>query len=291
MQVALKIDDRGDIVSLDHCSARIERTFKASPLSSLLDTELDRGFAYWSQTAGWIVIAFDPLLLAPPTLERLASWLKSRTPQRCLICTRTEFDGRNTWRHEIAPSAQVAIAKIQQCVLVETGGTGIRYKRELQTLEAAARHQPWVDDLARLWHHEAQTGDPLQFWEKLSTVTDDAFYVFEADHAKGFLLHSCGREVSDYALRWFRTNTGRPVLEAPHAAYGAASNRSFMDAHALGRPSVDHIDTIVHWPTIGQLRHKYLRMLLPLSVGQHSFLVSVTRLEPGCSAELRRRQK
>jgi hypothetical protein len=182
-------------------------------------------------------------------------WLSDYEPQRVLI----DYLGESR-PAEVFTSAETAIARL------------VRLTRDREASRHVAEKPCSVDQLAagsplhgllELWARNGGCYDAAAFSEYATRRLLKRFLVVRRDEASGLVFDTIGEGLHVPERDWFRSAIGRPIEHQPDAPYWrwvAQIQRSALQAND---PVVSDIDASIYWPSLGRVRRRYRRLLLP----------------------------
>ncbi len=182
-------------------------------------------------------------------------WLSDRCPARVLI----DFVGTPR-PAEVCTSAEAAIARL------------IELTRERDLTRHVAEKPCSIDQLPagsplrgllELWAHNGGRFDAPTFTEYASRRLLKRFLIVRQDGAGALVFDTIGDGLHVPDRSWFKSAIGCPIEEQPDASYWrwvAQIQRAVL--HSNG-PVLSDIDASIYWPSLGRVRRRYRRLLLP----------------------------
>jgi hypothetical protein len=89
------------------------------------------------------------------------------------------------------------------------------------------------------------------------------FLVVRQDNAYGLVFDTIGEGLHVPDRDWFRSAIGRPIEHQPDAPYWRWVAKVQRSALQANEPVVSDIDASIYWPSLGRVRRRYRRLLLP----------------------------
>jgi hypothetical protein len=182
-------------------------------------------------------------------------WLADCEPRRVLI----DFLGPSR-PAEVFPSAEAAIARL------------VKLTRDREVSRHVAEKPCSIDELAagsplrglvELWARNGGRYDAAAFCAYATRRLLKRFLIVRQDDAYGLVIDTIGEGLHVPERDWFRSAIGRPIEHQPDAPYWrwvAQIQRSALQAND---PVVSDIDASIFWPSLGRVRRRYRRLLLP----------------------------
>ncbi|MFZ1104827.1 MAG: hypothetical protein WAN86_18590 [Hyphomicrobiaceae bacterium] len=248
-------DDRGNIWPA--YSPELRRQLYCFSQSNDLALGLARnlGFVAGCQSGSSAALRLQLDLVSDIALAAAYYWLSDCEPRRVLI----DYLGPPR-PAEVFTSAETAIARL------------VRLTRDREASRHVAEKPCSVDQLAagsplhgllELWAQNGGRYDAAAFSEYATRRLLKRFLVVRRDDANGLVFDTIGEGLHVPERGWFRSAIGRPIEHQPDAPYWrwvAQIQRSALQAND---PVVSDIDASIYWPSLGRVRRRYRRLLLP----------------------------
>jgi len=192
-------------------------------------------------------------------------WLSDCDPARVLI----DFVGA-TRPAEVCTSAGAAIARLVDLTSGRDFGRHVAEK-------------PWAVDqlptkspllgLVELWASNGGRFDRQGFFDYAGRRLLKRFLVVRESAAKGLVIDTIGDGLHVPDRAWFKSAVGRPIEEQPDTSYWRWVARIQREALHSNSPVVSDIDASIYWPSLGRVRRRYRRLLLPCTAADGTRLL------------------
>jgi hypothetical protein len=182
-------------------------------------------------------------------------WVSDCEPARVLI----DYLGP-TRPAEVYTSAEAAISRL------------VKLTRDREASRHIAEKPCPVDDLAagsalrgltEIWASNGGRYDAQAFTEYAARRLLKRFLIVRQDDAAGLVFDTIGDGLHVPDRDWFRTAIGRPIEHQPDAPYWRWVAQVQRAALQSNEPVLSDIDASIYWPSLGRVRRRYRRLLLP----------------------------
>ena len=182
-------------------------------------------------------------------------WLSDCNPGRVLI------DFVSAPRPaEVFPSAGAAIARLVD--LTQGRDFGRHVAEKACTVDQLPAKSP-LRGLVDLWASTGGRFDQQAFFDYAARRLLKRFLVVRESASKGLVIDTVGGGLHVPDRAWFTSAIGRPIEEQPDTSYWRWVARIQRAALHSNRPVVSDIDASIYWPSLGRVRRRYRRLLLP----------------------------
>jgi hypothetical protein len=139
-----------------------------------------------------------------------------------------------------------------------------------------------VDDLAAgsplrglldLWTTHGGCFDERAFLDYAARRLLRRYLVVRESASHGLVIDSIGEGLHVPERDWFRSAVGRPIEAQPDAPYWRWVARIQRTALCSNNPVVSDIDASIYWPSLGRVRRRYRRLLLPCTASDGTRLL------------------
>jgi hypothetical protein len=255
----LLFDDRGETWAAH--SPELQRRVHCLHYSEDLAAGLVRnlGFVAGRTLGSNAAVRLHLELVSDIALAAAFYWLSDCNPARVLI----DFVGAPR-PAEVCISAAAAIARL----------VGLTRERE------HARHvaeKPCCADelpvgsplrgLLDLWCSNGGRFDEQAFVEYSARRLLKRYLVVRQSPTSGLVIDTIGEGLHVPDRDWFRSAIGRPIEEQPDAPFWRWVARIQRAALSSDSPALSDIDASIYWPSLGRVRRRYRRLLLPCTTG------------------------
>ena len=127
--------------------------------------------------------------------------------------------------------------------------------------------------LLELWMSCGGRFEELAFFEYAARRLLKRFLVVREGSSHGLVIDTIGEGLHVPERDWFRSAIGRPIEEQPDAPYWRWVARIQRTALCSNSPAVSDIDASIYWPSLGRVRRRYRRLLLPCTAPDGSRLL------------------
>jgi hypothetical protein len=191
-------------------------------------------------------------------------WLSDCDPGRVLI----DFVGVPR-PAEVCTSAGAAIARLVDLTRGREFGRHVAEKPcSVGDLPAGSP----LRGLLELWASKGGRYDPA-FSEYAARRLLKRYLIVRQSSAKGLVIDGIGEGLHVPDRGWFRSAIGRPIEEQPDAPYWRWVARIQRTALHSNSPVLTDIDASIYWPSLGRVRRRYRRLLLPCTAPDGSRLL------------------
>jgi hypothetical protein len=182
-------------------------------------------------------------------------WLSDCNPARVLI----DFLGAPR-PAEVCTSAGAAIARLVDLTRGREFGRHVAEKS--CALDQLSAKSP-LRGLVELWATNGGRFDRQAFFDYAARRLLKRFLVVRQSMAKGLVIDAVGDGLHIPDRAWFSSAVGRPIEEQPDTSYWRWVARIQRAALHSNSPVVSDIDASIFWPSLGRVRRRYRRLLLP----------------------------
>jgi hypothetical protein len=248
-------DDRGNIWPA--YSPELRRQLYCFSQSNDLALGLARnlGFVAGCQSGRNAALRLQLDLVSDISLAAAYYWLSDCEPRRVLI----DYLGPSR-PAEVFGSSEAAIARL------------VRLTRDREVSRHVAEQACSVDQLAagsplrglvELWAANNGRFDATAFGIYATQRLLKRFLVVRQDNVHGLVIDTIGEGLHVPERDWFRSAIGRPIEHQPDAPYWRWVAQVQRAALQADDPVVSDIDASIFWPSLGRVRRRYRRLLLP----------------------------
>jgi hypothetical protein len=192
-------------------------------------------------------------------------WLSDANPARVLI----DYVGAPR-PAEVCTSAGAAIARLVDLT------RGRDFRRHLAektcTVDQLPARSP-LRGLVELWAGTGGRFDRQAFFDYAGRRLLKRFLVVRQSALKGLVIDTVGDGLHVPDRAWFRSAVGRPIEEQPDTSYWRWVARIQRSALHSNSPVVSDIDASIYWPSLGRVRRRYRRLLLPCTASDGTRLL------------------
>jgi hypothetical protein len=194
-------------------------------------------------------------LVSDVALAATFYWLSDCEPARVLI----DYLGPSR-PAEVFASAPAAIARL------------VKLTRDREVTRHVAERPCSVHQLAagsplrgllELWANNGGRYDAAAFTEYAARRLLKRFLVVRQESDQGLVIDTVGEGLHVPDREWFRSAIGRPIEQQPDAPYWRWVAQIQRVALQADDPVVSDIDASIFWPSLGRVRRRYRRLLLP----------------------------
>lgn len=251
----LVFDDRGN--AWPGHSPELRRGLHCFRYDEDLQTGLVRnlGFVAGRSVGRSAAVRLQLDLVSDVALAAAYYWLSDCQPARVLI------DYLGTPRPaEVFTSAEAAISRL------------VRLMRDRELTRNVTENPCPVDQLAigsplrglvELWSSNGGRYDAAAFREYASRRLLKRFLVVRQSGAEGLVFDTIGDGLHVPDRDWFKSAVGRPIEQQPDAPYWRWVAQIQRAALQADEPVLSDIDASIYWPSLGRVRRRYRRLLLP----------------------------
>jgi hypothetical protein len=260
----LLFDDRGDTWAAH--SPELQRRLHCSHHDEDLAAGLVRnlGFVAGRTLGSNAAVRLHLDLVSDIALAAAFYWLSDCGPARVLI----DFVGAPR-PAEVCMSAGAAIARLVD--LTRGRELGRHVAEKPCSVEDMPSGSP-LRGLLELWASNGGRFDPSLF-EYAARRLLKRYLVVRESKSNGLVIDAIGEGLHVPDRDWFRSAIGRPIEEQPDAPYWRWVARMQRTALHSNRPVLTDIDASIYWPSLGRVRRRYRRLLLPCATPDGSRLL------------------
>ncbi len=201
-------------------------------------------------------------------------WLSDCNPARVLI----DFAGVPR-PAEVCTSAGAAIARLVD--LTRGRDFGRQVAEQTCAVDRLPAGSP-LRGLVELWAGTGGRFDRQAFIDYAARRLLKRFLVVRQSSTEGLVIDGVGEGLHVPDRTWFRSAIGRPIEEQPDMPYWRWVARVQRAALHSNSPVVSDIDARIYWPSLGRVRRRYRRLLLPCTAADGTrFLFSANSSERG----------
>jgi hypothetical protein len=240
-----------------HCH-RCDQDFASSLVRNL-------GFVAGRAYGGNAAVRLHLDVVSDVALAAAFYWLSDCNPGRVLI----DFVAAPR-PAEVCTSAGAAIARLVDLTRGREFGRHVTEKA--CTVEQLPAASP-LRELVELWASNAGRFNRQAFFDYAGRRLLKRFLVVRESGAKGLVIDTVGKGLHVPERAWFRSAVGRPIEEQPDTSYWRWVARIQRAALHSNSPVVSDIDASIYWPSLGRVRRRYRRLLLPCTASDGSRLL------------------
>jgi hypothetical protein len=181
-------------------------------------------------------------------------WLSDCAPQRVLI----DYLGPSR-PAEVYTSAEAAIRRL---VRLTRDREVRRVAEKACAVDKLGVGSP-LGGLVELWASNGGRYDAEAFSAYTTRRLLKRFFIVRQDEAYGLVFDTIGEGLHVPERDWFRSAIGRPIEHQPDAPYWRWVVQMQRAALQANDPVVSDIDASIFWPSLGRVRRRYRRLLLP----------------------------
>lgn len=251
----LLFDDHGNTWA-EH-SPELRRRLHCLHYSDDLPKSLVRnlGFVAGCSAGTNAAVRLHPDLVSDIALAAAFYWLSDCNPARVLI----DFVG--AFRPaEVCTSAGAAIARLVE--LTRQRDVSRHIAESPCSLDQLPEGSP-LRGLLDLWVSRDGRFDETAFAGYASRRLLKRFLVVRQSGPDGLVIDTIGEGLHVPDRDWFKSAVGRPIEEQPDTQYWrwvACVQRAALHSSS---PVLSDIDASIYWPSLGRVRRRYRRLLLP----------------------------
>jgi hypothetical protein len=272
----LVFDDRGNIWPAH--SAELRRQLYCLYHDDDLPIGLARnlGFVAGCHFGGNAAIRLQLDLVSDIALAATYYWLSDCEPARVLI----DYLGRSR-PAEVYTSAEAAIARLVKLTRDREVSRNVAEKPcSIGQLPAGSP----LRGLLELWASNGGRYDAAAFGEYAARRLLKRFLIVRQDAASGLVFDTIGDGLHVPDRDWFRSAIGRPIEQQPDAPYWRWVAQIQRAALRSNDPVVSDIDASIYWPSLGRVRRRYRRLLLPCTAADGTQLLFSANSSEGRAA-------
>jgi hypothetical protein len=266
------IDDFGRI--WDDNSTELRREFHATNYRGdfAADAIRNLGFVGMANTGNSLHVTLRPAKLSGITFASLMYWLHDQEAERVLISFYTD-----KYHHNILASQTKAsnwLCELRSLHHIDEKKI-ISIEQDIASLGEAS---PLTVAL-KVWNSSGGTLDKAFILSKLRSRLGGRLVIVEPKN-NDLVMSQIGP-----GMHWPNESLvtpleGASVLQHPDPLYGRWVHASYSNVLRSNEPRLDDVDALVTWPSIGESRRRYRRLILPFSEPSGKrLLVGVTSLD------------
>jgi hypothetical protein len=251
----LLFDDRGSTWPAH--SPELLRRLNCRFYNNDLPADLVRnlGFVAGHSVGNNAAIRLHTGLVSDVALAAAFYWLSDCRPARVLI----DFVGAPR-PAEVCTSAAAAIARL---IELTRGRNFSRHVAEKPcSLDQLPDGSP-LRGLLELWADKGGMFDAPAFHEYASRRLLRRFLIVRQTVDNGLVFDTIGDGLHVPDRSWFKSAIGRPIEEQPDTQYWCWVARIQRESLHSNSPALSDIDASIYWPSLGRVRRRYRRLLLP----------------------------
>jgi hypothetical protein len=247
-------DDRGNIWPA--YSPELRRQLYCFSQNNDLALGLARnlGFVAGSQSGSNVALRLQLDLVSDIALAAAYYWLSDCEPRRVLI----DYLGPSR-PAEVYTSAEAAIRRLVRLTRVREVR---RVAEKACAIDQLSSGSP-LRGLVELWARNGGRYDAVAFSAYATRRLLKRFLIVRRDEAHGLVFDTIGEGLHVPERDWFRSAVGRPIEQQPDAPYWRWVAQIQRAALQANDPVVSDIDASIFWPSLGRVRRRYRRLLLP----------------------------
>jgi hypothetical protein len=251
----LLFDDRGDTWSAH--SPELRRRLFCLRYDDDLPISLVRnlGFVAARSFDSNAAVRLHVDLVSDIALAAAFYWLADRDPERVLI----DFVGPPR-PAEVCASAGAAIGRL--VALTRDRDLNRHVAERPCSLDRLRAGSP-LRGLLELWVANGGRFDAEAFLEYASRRLLKRFFIVRQEGDEGLVFDTVGEGLHVPDRSWFKAAIGRPIEEQPDTHYWRWVARIQRAALQSSTPVLSDIDASIYWPSLGRVRRRYRRLLLP----------------------------
>jgi hypothetical protein len=280
----LIIKDDGDLwqQGLDALRLHLASTLSDKALLRFLVEQMGFIAIDISRASATIALNFDTV--SEPGLARVFYWLDQQRPEKVVLIDRSPFASQahfllGPWARALPLLARLSLNR-------EADRARAMISDELGMHQLAHDHA--LGRCLRFWIEASATGALDERWGRASEILGGRLVAIKAqDHGGGTVIARVGTGLPVFAQVGLGRTIGLRVEDQPDTRYGRTCANTYGTVLASGKPKLERIDALVRWPGVGQVRRRYVRLLLPFNAAnQEKWLLSATSEDD--SIDLRR---
>jgi hypothetical protein len=251
----LLFDDRGETWAAQ--SPELQRRLHCFQFDDELTVGLVRnlGFVAGRALGNNAALRLHVELVSDVALAAAFYWLSDCRPARVLI----DFVGPPR-PAEVCTSAEAAIARLVD--LTRGRDFGRHVAEQVCSINDLPPGSP-LRGLLELWASNAGRFDERVYFEYAARRLLKRFLVVRQNGANALVIDRIGDGLHVPDREWFRSALGRPIEEQPDTPYWRWVARVQRAALQTNNPALSDIDASIYWPSLGRVRRRYRRLLLP----------------------------
>jgi hypothetical protein len=258
-------DDRGNVWPAYSSELR-RRLYCSNPNSDVaLGLARNPGFVAGCRSGCNAALRLQLDLVSDVALAAAYYWLSDCEPRRVLI----DYLGPSR-PAEVFTSAEAAIARLVRLTRDREAGRHVAEKP--CAIEELAAGSP-LRGLLELWMRNGGRYDAAAFSEYATRRLLKRFLIVRQDTANGLVFDTIGEGLHVPERDWFRSAVGRPIEQQPDAPYWRWVAQMQRAALQANEPVMSDIDAGIFWPSLGRVRRRYRRLLLPCTAADGTRLL------------------
>jgi hypothetical protein len=221
---------------------------------------LNLGYVEYGLMRSGAVVRLRPAIVSPAAYAALMTLLFDGAPSRVAV----NYYDEGSWRHEIICDRISAMRRITSLVRNAMVVNSKSVVSERLVAGSVGNRYPF-QSLVTDWAPVMEPQRLNELLEKAEASIDGRYVVFELDvDRQSFVFRRVGAGMPIWARHCHEFQNGRPLIDFPDYAFGAACTTSYIDACRTMQPVVEAIDAMIDWPSHGKLHRRYGRLLLPI---------------------------
>jgi len=199
-------------------------------------------------------------------------WLADQRPARVLI----DFVGEQR-PAQVCSSGVAAIARLIE--LTQKYHLARKIAEQPCPLDQLPAQSP-LGGLLQLWQRNEGRFDETAFVEYASQHLHRRFLIIRRSESDQLLFYTLGDGLQVPDKDWFKSAIGRCLEEQPDTEYWHWVAQVYRSTLRANVPVLSDIDADIFWPSQGQVRRRYRRLLLPCAAADGTrFLFSANCTE------------
>jgi hypothetical protein len=272
----LLFDDRGNTWAAH--SSELLRRLNCRSYNDDLPVDLVRnlGFVAGRTVGNNAAVRLHAELVSDVALAAAFYWLSDRHPARVLI----DFVGAPR-PAEVCTSAGAAIARLIELT------RGRNFSRHVAEKPCSIDQLPAgspLRGLLELWAGNGGVFDAQAFHAYASRRLLRRFFIVRQSGGDGLVFDTIGDGLHVPDRTWFKSAIGRPIEEQPDTEYWCWVARIQRESLHSNSPVLSDIDASIYWPSLGRVRRRYRRLLLPCTTGDGTRLLFSANSSEGRAA-------
>ena len=248
-------DDQGEVHETPGPSLR--RSLPAPVGGSSLISYVVRNMGYIAVTRKQdsALVRLNPALVSATALIRFYYWLDEHRPQRVVLLI------DNSSMPEVVGGASAAIKRINDLMAAH----------HLAADKVFLTRDRRVEDMSDV----AALSQVLRFWRDSEAFSFDAFatlaakivdsrFILVRPENDAVVVAKIGRGLSIFGAGWLSVAEGLQFRDLPDSIYGRHAAKGYLKAAVGNQPILQDVDAIMHAPSVGYIRRRYTRLLLPI---------------------------
>jgi len=271
----LLFDDRGDAWPAGSLELRRRLLCVHYDGDLAADVVRNLGFVACRALGNRATIRLHVPVVSDVALAAAFYWLADQHPASVLI----DFVGEQR-PAEVCKSAEDAIARL----------AGLTQKVDLHRRKIAQQPCPLdrlpaqspLRGLLEIWSRSRGLFDEAAFVRYASQHLLRRFLIIRQSETDALLFDTIGEGLHVPDKDWFKSAIGRPLEEQPDTEYWRWVAQVYRSTLRSNCPVLSDIDADIYWPSMGWVRRRYRRLLLPCAARDGTrFLFSANCTESG----------